>query len=659
MSFDVIEKLRQATPGQRAEIMQATYEKNLDFFRERHPLVLQHIRQHPCPYRIDMTETFLNIVHEESGELAHPAAGLDYFAEMMGDWIHNAWIDLFNFRVVTPEQYPRHSRPVAQLHEELVSAFPEYPARFAQRRINLKELEDGRRFSPPVIFLGIFHGLHIAHFLSRTQVAFMLFVEPDAARFEVSCYFLDYRAIREEFGSFLLSIGEDSHTFPIQSFFSNFHVTRHMWVRVLPAYEYSRNPYMVESFKMYQTSLASVFFPIDWEIFGLEHAVANLKARLPLLSRRPYLSARARIAVVATGPSLDNDLQWLQQNRSRLIIFAVHSAVEPLRKHGIVPDFQFSLESVADEDEVAKVGLHPDVPLITYYKAPRAYIDAVEEPLLCGTHDKAAPVRFTLPLEQVAPSTTNLAFSFACLCRPREIYLLGCDFGYLSLDKDHAAGSMYKTGDGEGTDQAETYSRDMSQVLVEANFPERKLVQSTPFFTHARLAVEAALREFGQNIKVFNLSDGARVQGTRPRRSSDVRLSPYKTRNKDRKRIRRAFLPAEKGINWNPYRQSGEEIVAAMKEQLVSGLRLESFDWCRFSTVLDRTLQDILVEKKEGEDDRRLDMFVRFLVDLLSTWYATVIFFDDPEVAAQAYRHGLDHLTAIIRDLEWPVEELT
>lgn len=641
----------------RVAFIQETYNRNLDFFKRNHPGLLSVIEQVKCPYGINITEDFVEIYDEETGQLAHPQGGLDTFAEMMGAWTHEAWKDLFNFRVVTPKQYPIHSKPVSQLHKDLMCRFPEFPIRFAQKKINLKELPDGKRFSPPTIFLGLFHGLHIDYYLSRTELASILLVEPDINKFEVSCYFLDYEAVREKTGTFLICIGRDYNAMPIQSFFSNYHVSRHMWTRVLPAYADEGNPFFMESFTMYQTSLASIIFPLDLEIVGLQQAAENFQNKLLLLSQKPKLTKKSKIAIVATGPSLNNDIKWLAKNKDKLIIFAVTSAIKILRENGIKPDFQFSMETVVDDKLYALVEFFEDVPTLLYYKAPNVLVSKLQKPLLCGTADQASHVKLSAPLARVTPSTTNQAVSFAAYCNPQEIYLIGCDFGYCSLDESHAKGSMYSESEDGKIDRDLIQHANRSQVLIEPNFPDRGEVQTTPFLGHAKLNVEEVIKENDGRITFFNVSDGARINGAISKYSNHVKLKNYIKKQEDIAAILHCFRPAEKGKNWNEYNVQGHEFIDNFKKEVIAGITLDSFDWCDFNKAIESAVQDAVSKLQEDPSDRRTDIYVRFLVDVLTTWYNSIIFFDDSSKAEDVYEFGLEKVTAIINSIKWPVPE--
>ncbi len=655
MSLDIIGKLRRADCSTRPHILEKMYQKNLEFFRRKHPALAEFVEQTHCPFQLDITDTFLNIVHTPSGTVAHPEVGLDSFAEMMGGWVHEAWTDLLNFKVALSDKHPLHFKPVHTFDTRLNENFPEYERRFAAGRINLKEIDKGKRFSPPVVFLGIFHGLHIAHYLQHTELTTALFIEPEPERFEVSCYFLDYTEIEQRFGTLHLSIGSEPTSGSIETFFSLIRITPQIWVRILPGYQCEHAPFFIESIKGLQATRANLTYPLDYEMRGLLQGKENLNRGLPLLSRPIRVSRQCRIAVVATGPSLDNDVRWLKKNRARLVIFAVHSAVRVLRKHGIRPDFQFNLDSIIQLKGMQSLQLFHEVPFITDYKVPPEILADFKTPLLCTDTYKQAVVRFFTSLTETHPSTTNLALSFACFCRPDRIYLLGCDFGFRTLAQDHAKGSIYES-QRDGKKREGFSAEHCLQILVQANFSGTDPIQTIPVHLRTKIVAERCIKNNGKGIPVINLSDGALISGAMPQHSFDVQLPLYTKKRQDVHEIIDGFVRAQQGENWEFYPEAGAARLERLKKDIIQGVTLSSFSWKGFSQAIDSVLTTVLGEKEEGDGDVRMDTYYRVLVDLLTVWYRCLIFFDDTADAEAVYTTGLKELKTVLDELEWPGE---
>ena len=52
------------------------------------------------------------------------------------------------------------------------------------------------------------------------------------------------------------------------------------------------------------------------------------------------------VFIVASGPSLDKDIEWIKKNQDKAVVFACGSAIMPLLRNGIQPDF--SVETVSN-----------------------------------------------------------------------------------------------------------------------------------------------------------------------------------------------------------------------------------------------------------------------------------------------------------------------
>lgn len=652
MSFCIINQLREATPNNRPAILNDIYQRNINYFNNKHPSLLKFLENTRSPFHIDITETFLNIIDERSGQLAHPEAGLDLFAEMLGDWTHEAWIDLFNFQIPIMKRYPKHCKIVEDFSNNLQEAFPQLSERLSGGRINLKHIDIDKRFSPPVVFLGIFHGLHIASYLERTDLTTALFIEPEPIRFEVSCYFLDYSEIEKKFGTLYLAIGEDTTASSIESFFSLLRVTPLMWTRILCGYPFEKAHFFIESIKSLQATNTNLLYPLDNEIDSLIHGAINLHQNLPILTTRPRVSKQCKIAVVATGPSLENDLDWLKENQQNLIIFAVHSSVKILRKHGIKPDFQLNLDAIIKYNFKQSLELFSDVPFVTDYKAPPHIIAEFDTPLLCADTHKNSSVHFHTSLTETHPSTTNLAFSFACFLKPATIYLIGCDCGYRTLKQDHARGSFYEEILTEG--KPHNYAANALQSLIAPNFSDTEPIQTISQHLRTKIVIERCIATNATGISVFNLSDGAFIVGATPHRSQDIILKKYQKKQNDIRKIVGSFEQSKKNRNWKPYTKSGNEKLQKLKIDIIEIITTDTFSWYNFSKSIDTALIKIITNDYKDSNDTRMNCYYRVIGDLLCLWYRNIIILDDIKEAENMYMIGLNLLKKSLEQLDWP-----
>jgi len=324
-----------------------------------------------------------------------------------------------------------------------------------------------------------------------------------------------------------------------------------------------------------------------------------------------------------------------------------------LKRHGIKPDFQCTLDTELDAALLSKLQLDPAIPFIVYYKADPALLAKFEAVLLVTENGKANAVRFRQPITCTHPTSGNMSVAVAAFMRPAEIYLLGLDLGFRKSEKSHASGTWHDDEGSAGRQDAEW--RDA--VLAVANFAESKdAIYTHAYYNQSRFAVEAALATYTAGIKVFNLSDGVRIQGAEPRRSGDVALDDYVEKQQDLAAIQAAFVATAEGV-WEPYATRGGEMLQSMKEGLIAAVRLKNPGWLGFATALDTAWIKVFAERiRNDPTDIRIEAYTKLIQDLLADWYRVMVFTRTPSEFERGYASGIKQLETVFTRLHWPDE---
>lgn len=656
MATSIIEELLRSTPKQRKKKLLALHDKNIRMFMRFNRELGEFVAAHESgPFEIRINEDFLDIVHGPSGQPIHPwGQAADYYREM-GQPHHTGWIDFTEVKPVYQGQSTEQGRRTLQFVKPLQEIMPDLAARMATGEIALPRTQDGRRYSGATLFLGIFSGLHIAHFLARSEICNAVFIEPDIERFLLSTYFLDYEAIQNRLGRLVLHVGEEVPKTLPNMLIADYPATSSAWVRVLQGYPSEDFDRTLDDFKMRWRQLVEIMVPFDREVRNLTYAARNIHDKRLIWAKRPELSAASRIAVVASGPSLENDIEWLKANRERLVIMAAHSAVRVLMRNDIRPDFQCNLETELTEELLDKLSMEKDIPLLNYYKADPALIERFDRVLLVTEVGKANPVFWKAAMNGTHPTTGNLAVSVALHCQPKEVYLLGLDLSYRDIKRTHVKGSWYD--DNEGAGHRDFEGREL--IPAPANFTEGgETVSTTAYHNVARSIIETMVARQQGVVKVYNLSDGVGIAGAEPRRSSDIELEAYPQRADDLASIDAAFLPGGGvGEGWLPYATSGAELWRKMRDIVVKRMTLKRFDWLAFSKALDGTWDQAFQNARDKDlFDFRMEAYHQLISSLLSDWYRTALFARNPKEAEKIYDMGLKNLKAVLDEVAWPDE---
>jgi hypothetical protein len=252
------------------------------------------------------------------------------------------------------------------------------------------------------------------------------------------------------------------------------------------------------------------------ELRMMTNAVANFAGNdFRLLEGKPRL-ARPETAVIAgAGPSLDESFETLHRIRDRIVLFSCGTALRPLLKNGLVPDYHCELENVPEVfgviGEAAKYGDLRRIALIASATVdPRVpqffgrriffFRDAVSSTRILGTRHSV--------LSGAAPTCVNAGMAAASFLGFTEFALFGTDCGLRPGGNIHAEGTIYRDlGMWQDKDRSKSHP-----IEVPGNFGG--VIRTDWVYDACRLMLARAIGAYRCNV--VNCSDGAVIPGARP-----------------------------------------------------------------------------------------------------------------------------------------------
>jgi hypothetical protein len=253
------------------------------------------------------------------------------------------------------------------------------------------------------------------------------------------------------------------------------------------------------------------------EVVMMTNAVTNF-ARHPfwLLDAKPRLHRPETAVVVGAGPSLDEAIQTLQRIRDRVVLFSGGTALRPLLRNGLVPDFHCELENGAHVFEVcseaAQFGDLKKVRLIASATVNPSLASLFGEAIfffrdaVSSTRVLAGDAR---PMSGAAPTCVNTAVAAGAALGFTNFILMGTDCGARPGMSRHAEGTIYHDLDKWRTrDERAKYP-----LEVEGNFGGIA-VTNWVYDACRRMLIE--LIDVCR-LAVVNCSDGALIAGATPR----------------------------------------------------------------------------------------------------------------------------------------------
>ena len=269
------------------------------------------------------------------------------------------------------------------------------------------------------------------------------------------------------------------------------------------------------------------------------------------------------VVIVGSGPSLSESMDILRQIQNNVCLVSSGSALKPLLENGIRPRFHCELENgdlpVASLAEVARDYQIGDIVLLASMTTTRKLNSYVEGPIgdeledftikeegrnklfdevIYFSREGSMVSRLIEDQVKVLPNSggtaTLSALAFFLYQKPKQIYLVGLDFGASVTGQHHVEGTIYEANPqkyyaGSGGDR--------QKVVVRGNRGDK--VESNNLWLFMRNCVEVALASCDHKAKVFNVGSGAYIDGAQPCEASDLSrlLDPSKDSRVTQKKI--------------------------------------------------------------------------------------------------------------------------
>lgn len=394
-----------------------------------------------------------------------------------------------------------------------------------------KPIRQGDRFGT-FLCLGIGLGYHIVEISKRYDIKQLIIVERDPEILKASLFTIDWSFLEKymkENRTFNVFIKED----PLEAakdvaYFCQFVLNPPLSFD-MPVFAPFRGNYFdqfMEEFKerFYQIFSGWGFF--QDEFWSAENTLENIKNKIPLFYGGQSLPSDAIAFIIGAGPSLDYSIDFIRENSDRAVIFSCGSSLSSLHRAGIKPDFHIDIErTVVTYDALVWIG-DPDylrsIPIIFNNPMYPLVSSLFDESYMYLKGNDAGTLFFKDYIPRLTfsnPSVVNGGVSFAINVGFKEIYLFGTDMGYKDPRKHHATDNIAL--DKNTYFYAEDLGKD---IEVEGNF--RGKVYTNRFLNWSRTWLEDLIKNF-KELKVYNTSDGAKINGAEPKKLSEISLKRF------------------------------------------------------------------------------------------------------------------------------------
>ena len=248
------------------------------------------------------------------------------------------------------------------------------------------------------------------------------------------------------------------------------------------------------------------------------YKVLNTNMNHTLLQDKPVL-------LLAAGPSLTKNIDWINEHQDSYFIVAISAALIKLCSHDIKPDIIVSADpselNVKHIPETIRETIK-GIPFLASAMSHKKLLDTlyIDDVYLFEAMTAIKDTSSSIS----GASVGEVTFHLSAILGAQNIYMLGTD---LALDQergsthidDYFANKIFdiKEQSTNNFTKEGTYSHRHTTMIVKGNFTN-KVVTTTTFVQsiHAYNVIINELKEIAPSLKIFNLSDGAYIEGATP-----------------------------------------------------------------------------------------------------------------------------------------------
>lgn len=232
----------------------------------------------------------------------------------------------------------------------------------------------------------------------------------------------------------------------------------------------------------------------------IENFSENIKRFTPLV--KPNLTMK-KAALVASGPSLNKTISWLEKHQQEFDIYCVGSALKVLLAHQIMPTAVF----MTDAQPTMLKQIDTRYNGILYFLSTANYQAVSEHPgekqILFQkgfTRAEKFAEQYEQPLFETGGSVATTTFSYIEWLGYKELYLFGQDLGFSEM-QTHAMGST-------SGKEIKKYNQ-----LLDVVANDHTIIRTTPNLLSYKRWFDQAFSK--TSMKIFNTSErGAKLKNT-------------------------------------------------------------------------------------------------------------------------------------------------
>lgn len=497
--------------------LQQIFIKNLDFFKQHFPHLYDNLIQFENlqieNYSLEFIDNAFQLIDLHTKKKFYR---LNPFAEAQQRLQEFNFSNAFAMIKLEPIKKERH-------YSGEINAY-EYINQYLDKLDDTNMNQEIQKF----VFIGTLLGVHINDFHAKLKARSYLILEPNIEIFRLSMFMTDYSELAKDASLHfcIAQENENSHAI-INDFLKDKQEFNH-----LIHYELSHKEYedIISNLALTFTQFSEMRYPFSEYLIslkrGYDYFLKEKKPLLNLLNKYSFLEKKP-IIFLGAGPSLADNIEWLQKNQHDLVIVASSAALKQLALYDIAPDIiviiegreevitQFPEDNSIYQESIVLSSIKIDTNVYELLKNNPLYLMQNSLELFLN-HGFFSGI-----------TVGDVGIDLLLKLGATELYLLGIDAALSKTGETHV-GTHPASSKVDLTHTKTSHSTDFEKDIhyVKGNFQES--VPTTIEYLEMIEHLNESLSHLPKNIQIYNLSDGAYFNHTIAMKASELEFKETK-----------------------------------------------------------------------------------------------------------------------------------
>jgi len=513
------------------ELVTKNFQDNIEYLEKEHPKVFDKLaaldsaienKHYTEKYELIYENSYFDVMEISTGKLLYGQDSRE-FARLVTKRIdYNPKVDTFecfqNFIISNNEKEKIKKENFNHYLSKYIDII-DYIQTNSQENQFLRKLNK-------FIFFGSGLGLHIQSVHQKITSETYLIVEDNLELFRLSLFVTNYKTIAND-SKIIFSIfesndefSESSKKFLDNNYYDNSYIKYFTMLshgtdkKKLFHAEVASQPHLTYS---YNTMLTQSLKPLEYLMDKYKFLNKNLSFSNNGLNKYPFL-------LLAAGPSLQKNKEWLKNNHHKFIIVAISAVLPFLEKENISPDIIIHLEGASHAinlfDNIKSFNFIQHSLCFLSSRTPLNVINLFNKKQLFLFENATKYKKDSFKL--ISPCVGSLSYQLLLLLNIKNIYLLGLDLAVNQDGQTHIDGHMRTKKLSTSNDNTMKYEKDL--IKIDGNTSRN--TYTTLQYKSSIDAISYSCQLFKKDAQnIYNLSDGAMLAGTIPTQSKNIKIN--------------------------------------------------------------------------------------------------------------------------------------